>query len=175
MLKTVLTSYSVSQSGETSPALAALCIEHAFPAEAIEELRIRASEIMESAKTMLNAARATSDVAVDVETQRLNSQRYQQLVLGYAKCLKDALKSVPNLARYTAALERQMRAVTGRGSVSSRLFVGETLHDVVVEGKRAWATRRDTGNRAEDIGFVQKRGTWYIRLIARRAKSGSGL
>ncbi len=159
-----------NRSGETTPALVALCSEHSFPIETVEALRIRARKITESAKSRLNIGGATSGSATDIENQRQNSLRHRALVLDYNKCLKDALKSVPNLAAYTAALERQMRAIAGGGSVSSRLFVDETLHDVVVDGKRAWATRRGKGDWAEDIGFVQKRAIWYIKLRVKRPK-----
>jgi hypothetical protein len=159
-----------NRAGETLPALVALCNEHSFPIETVEALRIRASEITESAKSRLNIGGATSDSATDGESQRQNSRRHRELVLNYNKCLKDGLKSVPDLAAYTAALERQMRGVAGGGSISSRLFADETLHDVVVDGKRAWATRRGKGDWTEDIGFVQKRAIWYIKLRAKRPK-----
>lgn len=73
---------------------------------------------------------------------------------------------MPDLAAFAAALERAMRDSVGGGSVSSRLFVGETLTDLVVEGARA--KRRLAGGAVEDIAFVKKKGDWYIRLPKRR-------
>jgi hypothetical protein len=114
---------------------------------------------------MIKPGQGTPDT---IENQQQNSLRHRRLVKNYNKCLKDTLKSVPDLANYTAALERQMRAIRGGGSVSSRLFVNETLHNVVIDGKHAWATRQRKGGWTEDIGFVQKRQRWYIKLKTRR-------
>ena len=61
--------------------------------------------------------------------------------------------------------------MVGGGSVSSTLFVGESLEDVELHGKRAWARRRVTEEWAEDLGFVARKDGWYIRLLARRPPS----
>jgi hypothetical protein len=95
--------------------------------------------------------------------------RHRQLVREYTTTLKDGLRSVQDLACFTAGMERLTRTVVGGGSISSSLFAGEVLEDVAVEGNRGWGTRRSEFG-TEDIGFVQKRGVWYIRLFARRPK-----
>jgi hypothetical protein len=53
--------------------------------------------------------------------------------------------------------------------VSSRLFVGETLDDVIIEGTKARAKRQLAGGSIEDIAFVRRKGDWYIRLPKRRS------
>lgn len=88
----------------------------------------------------------------------------------YKTRLNAALKSVQNLAQFVAALERYNRDTIGGGSVSSTLFVGESLVGVKIEGKRAWAIRRIREDHSEDVGFVYKNGKWFIRLFARRPR-----
>lgn len=86
----------------------------------------------------------------------------------YKTSLSAALKSIQKLAQFVAALERHNRDSIGGGSVSSRLFVGESLVDVEIEGKRAWATRQINKDYTEDVGFIYKKGKWFIRLFVRR-------
>lgn len=86
----------------------------------------------------------------------------------YKTRLNAALKSVKNLAQFVAALERYNRDSIGGGSVSSRLFVGERLVDVKIDGKRAWAKRQISQDYSEDVGFVYKKKKWFIRLFVRR-------
>jgi len=90
------------------------------------------------------------------------------------KTLKATLKAVPNLSRFTAALERAMRAEGGGGSISSRLFVDEILEGVSITGTRAWATRRSAAGHSEDVGFVRRKGEWYIRVLGKRPGGGRG-
>ena len=78
------------------------------------------------------------------------------------------MKAVPDLPRFTAALERAMREVLGGGSVSSRLFVNEILKGESTEGTMAWATRRTPEGHSEDVGFVRRKGAWYMRVFAKR-------
>ncbi len=61
-----------------------------------------------------------------------------------------------------------VRSGGGGGSVSSRLFVGETLRDLVVDGKKARGKRHMAGGHVEDVAFVQKKDGWYIRMPMRR-------
>jgi len=48
-----------------------------------------------------------------------------------------------------------------------RLFQNETLTDVQVEGSRAWGTRVHGSGSSDDVEFVQRKGQWYVKLIAR--------
>ena len=140
------------------PRAAAVFAAHGFP---LDTLQARGRDVTESARAMLD------DPAPPAE-QRRQSLRHRDLVERYAETLEAGLKGVPYLAAFAAALERAMRDSVGGGSVSSRLFVGETLTDLVVEGARARAKRRLAGGAVEDIAFVKKKGDWYIRLPKRR-------
>ncbi len=60
------------------------------------------------------------------------------------------------------------RGASGGGSVSSRLFAGEVLEGLSITGVRAWATRRGPAGHSQDVGFVRRKGLWYIRLSAKR-------
>lgn len=102
------------------------------------------------------------------------SLRHKRVVDEYQASLKSTLKAVPDLARFTAALERTLRAESGGGSMSTRLFVGEVLEQVSISGTKAWGTRRSADGHAEDVGFVRKKSGWHIRPLARRPGAGRG-
>jgi hypothetical protein len=55
----------------------------------------------------------------------------------------------------------------GVGSISSSLFVGDTLEGVTVDANLARGTRRAGNGATESIGFVQREGEWQVRLFAR--------
>lgn len=135
------------------PATQALCATHGFPLAAV---RARGQRIVDSA----NAMRGPST--------REQSLRHKDLVDEYTDGIEKGLKTLPDLAAFTAGVERWMRSGGGGGSVSSRLLVDETLHELVVEGKKARGKRRLAGASVEDIAFVQKRDGWRIRLPFRR-------
>jgi hypothetical protein len=145
--------------------LTALCAEHSFAEETILELRTLDQRMAESAREMWS-----SDPAGSTAEMGARSRRHREIVVERDKLLKSGLRSTPDLPRFAAALERAMRAALGGGSVSSRLFVGEELEDLSVAGTKAWATRRTSRGLTEDIGFVQRKGQWYIRLTARRPR-----
>ena len=147
-------------SGAAADAFLAICAQHGPGEETTRDLKAKLARISESARSM-TAGR-------DPATMVRESQRHQQVVKAYQDGVDAALKSVADLARFTAALERAIRADGSGGSVSSNLFVSETLEGVLVEGSRAWATRRMPGGATEDVGFVRRKGAWYIRLMARR-------
>jgi hypothetical protein len=81
--------------------------------------------------------------------------------------MKRGLAAVSNLPAFLAALEGYSRRVSGGGSISMRLFQNETLTDVQVEGTRAWGTRVHGPGSSDAVEFVQRKGQWYVRLIAR--------
>ena len=81
--------------------------------------------------------------------------------------MKRGLAAVSNLPAFLAALEGYSRRVNIGGSISMRLFQNETLTDVLVEGSRAWGTRTDGSESSDDVEFVQRKGQWYVKLIAR--------
>ncbi len=77
------------------------------------------------------------------------------------------LTAVSNLPAFLAALEGYSRRVSGGGSISVRLFQNETLTNVQVEGSRARGTRVHGSGSSDDVEFVQRKGQWYVKLIAR--------
>lgn len=44
-------------------------------------------------------------------------------------------------------------------------------HAVPDAGTKAWATRRSADGHTEGVGFVRKKGEWYIRPLAKRPPS----
>jgi hypothetical protein len=81
--------------------------------------------------------------------------------------MKRGLAAVSNLPAFLAALEGYSRRVSGSGSISVRLFQNETLTDVRVQGSRARGTRVHGSGSSDDVEFVQRKGQWYVKLIAR--------
>ena len=81
--------------------------------------------------------------------------------------MRRGLAAVSNLPAFLAALEGYSRRVSRSGSISMHLFQNETLTDVQVEGTRAWGTRTHGAESSDDVEFVQRKGQWYIKLIAR--------
>jgi uncharacterized protein (DUF1501 family) len=151
-----------TSSGEEFPAL---CQAHGIPAELMALVGSTAQAIRESAKAMLpGGAEGWSNPARRQELLE-RSLRHRDLVKSYEQAMAACLKSVADLAAFTAAAERLMRASMGGGSVSSNLFVGEGLADVTVDARKADGVRRMQGGREERIAFVQKNGAWYIRLL----------
>lgn len=141
----------------------ALCREHAVPDEMVVALRVLLQRMAESGRASVSAM-ASSEPGAMLQ----QSLRHKQIVEEYQKSLKGMLEAVPSLSRFAAALEREMRAATGGGSVSSKLFVDELLEEVSITGTKAWATRRTATGHSEDVGFVRRKGEWYIRVFARR-------
>jgi hypothetical protein len=147
-------------------AFTALCAAQPVPVERFTAVRTVWQRIQESA-----AAPAGSRGAhPDPQAMREDSQRHMALVQESQKILKDGLRAAPDLARFTAGLERMMRADGGGGSVSSRLLVGETLEDLTISGTKAWATRQMASGATEDLGFVRRKDGWYLRLFAKRPR-----
>lgn len=93
--------------------------------------------------------------------------QHQRLAGVVNRSCRTLLQAAPDLALFTAALERHSRALGRGGSVSSSLFLGEELRDVTVQDRRAWGRRMEGGMWGEDLGFVRQRGGWRIRLRAR--------
>ena len=153
----------------TAALLAGLCREHAVPDEMVVSLRARLQRLAESGRAAVSPE-VRSDPRAIVE----ESLRHKRVVDEYRASLKSTLKAVPELARFTAALERALRAESGGGSMSTRLFVGEALEEVSIAGTKAWATRRSADGHAEDVGFVRRKGGWYIPPLAKRPGAGRG-
>lgn len=144
--------------GGEYPVFDTICAANGIPATTMRELRDHLAQISESASHP-----DYSDTAKMVQ----HSARHRLKVQAYQKALKDMIKAVPDLSRFVAGLERALRAETGGGSVSAKLFVEETLENVSIKGTKAWAKRRTREGHTEDVGFVKGKGGWYIHLFAR--------
>lgn len=153
----------------TADVFAALCGEHAVPEEMILALRALLQRMAESGRASVSQANSSDSGAM-----LQHSLRHKQIVDEYQKALKNTLKAIQNLPRFTAALERALRAAAGGGSVSSRLFVDEVLENVSIARTKAWATRRTPEGHSEDAGFVRRKGVWYIRIFAKRPGNRRG-
>jgi len=111
---------------------------------------------------------AASAASLTDERASYDPVAHRQMVKDYDAAIKTGIRGVTDLPGFTAAMEGRMRRVMGGGSISSSLFEGETLTAVVVDGKKAWATRTERGREVEDVGFVLTRDGWKIKLFARR-------
>ncbi len=134
------------------------------PIESIQLLRVKIQLLGESAAEVVG----TTDPAAQMQ----KSLNHKQLVDEYNQQLNDLLKAVSDLPGFTAVLERSMRAAFGGGSVASDMFIGETLQDIAIDGKTAWAVRRTSSGDCEDLKFAQQKGRWYIHLLARGRRRG---
>ena len=139
----------------------ALCTAQGVAGNRATALQSLGARIVESGQAMM--ARARTDPAAMVQ----NSLQHQKLVTEYRDGVKALVGEAPNLAGFVAALEMALRAESGSGSVSSRLFVDESLDQVVVSGNKARATRRMASGATEEVSFARERGEWVIRPFAR--------
>jgi len=153
----------LNSSGSAAGIFDKLCHDNGIPKEKIDALRGCAEHIVRSAAESRAAA-------TNPATMLEHSRRHQQIVAQYQNSLKETIKATPNLSSFVAAMERTFRAESGGGSVSSKLLVDEILDDVSVDGSKAWGKRRTSAGPAEDIGFVKKKGQWYVHLFAKPRK-----
>jgi hypothetical protein len=139
-------------------AFAALCDEHGVPPDKVAALRSGLERMAESGRAPI--------VRSDPAAMMQQSAHHQQNVMAYRLALKETLKAAPNLPGFVAALERALGGV----SFSTRLFVGEVVENVQIDGARAWGTRRGPNGLQEDVGFVRKKGMWLIKLFGQRPR-----
>lgn len=142
----------------TAGTFVALCGEHGVPPDKVSTLRVRLQTMAESGRAPI--------VRSDPAAMMQQSTRHQANVTAYRLALKEMLKAAPNLAGFIAALERALGGV----SFSTRLFIDEVVENVQIDGAKAWGTRRGPNGLQEDVGFVRKKGLWYIRLFGQRPK-----
>jgi hypothetical protein len=142
---------------ELAEPLRALCLECGLPPEDVEGLARQAEALQASAAAVLASP-----------TDRPRSLRHRDLVKAQARERDAALRRFPELARFNARAERLMRQALGGGSVSATLFLGETLHQLVVVGERATALRRVPGGADLPVAFTRTRGTWCVQLFPAR-------
>lgn len=89
----------------------------------------------------------------------------------HEKTLKALIKRVSDIAGLAAELESHSRAIRGGGSVSSSLFLDETLRDLIVEEGKAWAFRQFPRGWSEPVEFVRDHDGWKVRLFARARRA----
>jgi len=111
---------------------------------------------------------ATASPTADPAAIRRQSEAHRSIVADYQRGVQALPKATSDLPAFSAALERLVRERLGGGSVSTRLFLDETLENLQIDGNQAWATRRFSNGSDEDIGFIKRRQGWRIRLFARR-------
>lgn len=138
------------------------CVEYGIPIEELNAVKSLADEIRVSSCAMMTERESSSSGQQEILQRSLH---HRDLVKLFGKAIETCLRSVTDIAAFTAMAERRKRAKLGGGSVSSRLFIGETLADVIVEGKKASGTRLMKGGWKEPIRFVQKKGRWYIKFM----------
>jgi uncharacterized protein YigA (DUF484 family) len=146
---------------QASATLASICAAHGVPADRAGALQSLGARITESARVSIEQMRA------DPASMMEQSRRHQKLVAEYREGVKALVASAADVAAFTGAIETALRAESGGGSVSTRLFVDETLEGVTVSGNRARGVRRMASGATEDVSFVRKKGAWFIRPFAR--------
>lgn len=154
-----LAKMGVVVTGEHSHAFSSLCLEHGVPVEALETVRNLMQTLSDSAQAIVAQPNAAG------KEMQERSLRHRDLVKSVDKAIEACLRSVTNLATFTAKAEKLKRARFGGGSVSSTLFVGDRLCDVRVEETKATAIRRLKGGSEERIAFVKRRDVWYIKFM----------
>ena len=137
----------------------ALCGEHGVPSDKVSALR-------GALEHMAEWGRAAMARASDPAAMMRQSLEHRDNVKAYNLALKETLKAAPNLPAFTAALERSLGGV----SVSSRLFIDEVVENIQIDGTKAWGIRRGPNGFQEDVGFVRKKGVWFIHLFGKRPK-----
>lgn len=139
-------------------AFAASCRDLGVAGEALADVRRSLDAVSAS------AAASTWDPSAPTPEMLEQSNRHRELVKADAATRAAVVKQIPDLPVFVAASERYRRAVSEGGSVSSALFVGETLTDVVITGSKATGTRTMVRGHTERVRFVRRRGEWYVAL-----------
>ncbi|NEX21789.1 hypothetical protein G3480_15970 [Thiorhodococcus mannitoliphagus] len=142
-----------------------LCLEHGIPAEALQRVKACAEALQDSAQRMMSGSVGAASGEAPPDDLLQQSLGHRDLVKALDRAIATCLGCVTDLAAFTAKAERLKRATLGGGSVSSSLFVGESLVDVRIEGKKATGIRRITRDWSEPITFVQKRSQWFIKCL----------
>jgi len=131
--------------------------EPTAPVEAVLELQER---MLVSAQAI---AANTSDAVAMMEV----SSKHRLLVKEHEKAQKAIVKSWKDRSATAAALEALMCARSDSGSVSSTLFVAETLSGLEVGDNRARAVRVARGQEIAPVSFERRRDGWLIHLFAK--------
>ena len=138
-----------------------VCLEHGVSNEALNSLQGAVREMMESAGAMAR------DATTSPEAMMERSLAHRDLVRAHDAAVATCARQVHDHVAFVAAVERLRRATSGGGSVSSSLFVGETLADVTITGRKAVGVRRYRNGEREPVAFVHKRDGWRVSIFAR--------
>jgi hypothetical protein len=136
----------------------ASCRDLGVSSEALADVRRSVDAVSAS------AAASSWDPSAPTPEMFEQSNRHHELVKADAATRLAAVKQVPDLAAFMAASERYRRAVSGGGSVSSTLFVDETLTDVAIDGSKATGVRTMVRGHTERVRFVRRRGQWHVSI-----------
>ena len=143
-------------------AMDAVCLEHGVSAAQLARVSALTGHLQGSAQASLKAWREKTPGYQEL------SEGHRALLEARQEAIQTALASVTDLTSFNARAERFKRATLGGGSVSSTMFVGETLHDVLVEGGKATGFRRVPRGSEVPIAFVRRKGAWFIKLMPPR-------
>ncbi len=111
---------------------------------------------------VIASAQRSRGTAVPPELMLADSYRHRELVAAHTKTIGACVKTIVDLAAFVAASERYRRDRSGGGSVSSQMFLDETLTDVVITGAKAVGVRRFPRGHSEGLAFALERGEWRI-------------
>ncbi|MCX6520335.1 MAG: hypothetical protein NTZ21_06705 [Actinobacteria bacterium] len=138
-----------------------LCRTHGVSDDRLDAVRDAGAAVVVSAQR----ARAA-----DVPTEQMlaESQRHRELVTAHTRATKVCVQAIADLAAFVAASERYRRETSGGGSISSHMFVDETLTDVVITGTKASGVRNFPRGQSEGLAFALERGEWRIGGATRR-------
>jgi hypothetical protein len=145
--------------GPHADAAREMLADHGIDVAAVGDLADLADRITASAGSLRSGGTAR-------ET-RVRSLAHRDLVKAYEKAARDIVVRTTDLPRLVGAIERFRRRTEGGGSVSSRLFLHETLADVVVDGKTAVGVRRYADGTTDPVRFVFERGGWKVSIFGR--------
>jgi hypothetical protein len=137
-----------------------LCLRHDASAADLDHVQHLARQVIDSAEAILHSGNVTAEETLE------RSIAHRDLVRAQSAAITACVASMHRLPAFVASIERLRRERDGGGSVSSTMFVDETLLNVVVTGDRAKGTRRRPRGADEPVAFVRRRGTWQIVLFA---------
>ena len=127
---------------------------------ALPELVETQAEYRAWSRTLQDSAKRILQTPMPEQMQL--SLQHRDLVKRGDQLLEACLKQ--HSPEWVGQLEALRREAGAGGSVSSNLFAGETLEEIVCTGNRASALRRYTGGSSERIRFVRRRDGWKIGL-----------
>lgn len=136
-----------------------LCLQHGIPATDLDHLLHLAQQVSRSAERILHGDEVAS------EDVMMRAMAHRELIRAQATAVAAGVDALHDLAAFVAATERLRRELDGAGSLSSTIFLDETLLNVAVTGNHAIGIRRRPLGIDEPITFKRGRGAWQIQLF----------